>query len=68
VAKRKVEIPLPDGLVLGTLVRYYWEGYRVGRLDTFKNGIADIMPTGKGRHIHVPIEDVQPLEVVTKVL
>jgi hypothetical protein len=69
---KAVEKPLPDGLVLGVLVRYYRNGWHVGKLDSWSKGTAKILPpsvhdteaaTGK-RRITVCAANVEPIEVV----
>jgi hypothetical protein len=60
--KRKVVIPVPEGLVLGTLVRYYKSGWYIGRFDAWVNGLAEIMPVGKGRHVKVSEANIEPIE------
>jgi hypothetical protein len=62
MAKRKVEIPIPDGLVLGTMVRYYSNGWRTGLLDKWVNGVGRIMPIGKKVHISITEDNIEPIE------
>ena len=63
-----VEITLPEGLVLGTNISYYLEGWRVGRLDGLKRGRATVMPVRpykatEGNHITVLLEDIKKIEI-----
>jgi hypothetical protein len=64
---KKVQKPLPEGLVLGTNVRYYSEnGWKTGLLDGYKNGFAIILPIGGYKtdlkcHKKVDIANVEAL-------
>lgn len=62
VPKRKVAIPVPEGLVLGTMVRYYKSGWYLGTFDKWANGVAEIMPVGKGRHVKITEANIEPIE------
>lgn len=61
---------LPDGLVLGGLVRYFHGGWRAGYLDSVKNKTAWIRPIGAGdgerNRIAVLLEDVRTIQSLTK--
>lgn len=55
---------LANGLVLGELVSYYDEGWRIGHLEEVKKTLAWVIPIGgykaaKKRAISVPLEDVR---------
>jgi len=64
---KKVNEPLPEGLVLDEKVWYYRNGWRVGTLDSVTKGLASIRPdgaylAGPKNHINVPVGDVKPIE------
>jgi len=54
----------PEGLVLGDNVRYYSNGWRIGRYDGMEKKSVLIMPVGKDRHIRVAEANVEPIEDV----
>lgn len=61
--------PLPEGLVLGTNVRYYNNGWKTGLLDKWEDGLALITPiggygAGVKRHIKVSEANIEPLETI----
>ena len=65
--RAKKEVLLPEGLVLGENVRYYSDGWYIGRLDGFKDGRGIIMPNRAykakdGNHITVAEVNIEPLE------
>jgi hypothetical protein len=63
--KAKKEYPsMPEGLVIGTNVRFYDNGWRVGRLDAWVEGKGQIMPIGKGRHILITEANIKPIEEI----
>ena len=68
--KKKYEIPLPEGLVLGSQVRYYTEqGWKLGLLDKWENGRGSIIPiggykSGIKRHVSVSDANIEPLEEI----
>lgn len=67
--KTKIYDALPEGLVLGTNVRYYKNGWKIGLLDKWEKGLAKIIPIGgyKGglrNHITVHGSDIEPIEVI----
>ena len=62
--KSKKQVPLPEGLSLGTNVRFYKDGWRVGRLDAW-DGRAQILPIGRDKHIWVSDANVEPIEIIT---
>lgn len=43
---RKALLPLPEGVEIGGLVRYYRRGWRVGTLREVKGNKAAIIPSG----------------------
>ena len=58
---------LVNGLVLGELVSYYDEGWRIGHLDDVKKTTAWVIPIGgykaaKKRAVSVPLEDVRRID------
>lgn len=59
--------PLPPGLVIGGLVRYYKNGWRAGHLSAVEGRIAKIMPiAGKShavRNVNILLDDVLPIQV-----
>lgn len=67
---KKIEIPLPEGLILGSRVRYYTEqGWKTGLLDKWENGRAGILPiggyrSGLKRHVSVAEANVEPIAEV----
>lgn len=67
--RKKKEIPpLPEGLVLGTNVRYYKDGWKIGLLDSW-DGMAHILPMGGyagkvHRHVTVSEADIEPIEKI----
>jgi hypothetical protein len=53
---------LPEGLVLESYVRYYSNGWRVGRLDKWEKGMGIILPSCKDKHIKVSAVNIEPIE------
>ena len=66
----KKDKSLPEDLVLGQNVRYYRDGWHIGRLDSFENGRGSIMPNPayskkEGNHITVAEVNIEPIEEIS---
>lgn len=49
-AVKKHILPLPEGVTVGELVRYYFNGWRVGRLVKVEGNDAGLHAIGTYRH------------------
>lgn len=62
---KKVVVPLPEGFpAVGSLVRYYSEGWRTGTLDSTKGNTAFIRPiagfkAAQPNRVKVALSDVE---------
>jgi hypothetical protein len=65
---RKIKLlPLPEGVEVGKLIKYYSNGWRVGRLRSVKGNAGSVVQQGFGedmkRHAKlIPIEDMAKLD------
>lgn len=64
---KTINEPLPEGLVLGSKIWYYRNGWRVGTLDSVTKGLASVRPDGPYQsapknHINVPLTDIKPID------
>lgn len=63
----KIIIPLPAGVALGAMLRYYSNGWRTGRLEKVKGNDMGIRPVGtqlyKDAHLKwINVSDVEALD------
>ena len=56
--KPKVETIIPAGIVIGEYFRYYFEGWRYGRLESITGRIAKMHRPGK-RDLSILITDIE---------
>lgn len=65
---KKTFIPLPDGVTVGELVRYYSNGWRTGHLEEVSGNDAGVRSVGT--YLHGPTRlkwvSVTDLEAVSK--
>ena len=52
------ETNTPSSSRVGTIIRYYLNGWRFGTLEAIEGALAVIKPAGNKKSVHLPLEDV----------